>query len=163
MGDFQGHPFRGNQYTVRSARLTHDVQILHEGSLIQVDSRITNPDWLSELNPKAAEMSVHIDKSTGIATGRIDARRHGKGYGRETFEAVMRELTKFGAKEYHAYVEHSNIDSQDMVKKAGGVQIKEGPHGRTYRVPVGDAPRADSRQRPTGAELEYRRNPPRKV
>lgn len=148
MGDKQGHAFHGNQYTVKSARLTHEIQVLHEGSLIQVNSRITEPDWLHAADPKVAEMSVHIDKSTGIATGRIDALRHGKGYGRETFEAVMKELLNHGAKEYHAYVEHSNIDSKNMVQKAGGVEIKEGPHGRTYRVPTG---------------TEWSRNPARKA
>lgn len=125
-----------------SARLGFTYTIDASGRRMFIDARLKSPDWLEkamiDVHPErpAVEQTVDLDGDEAYLN-RMDANFHGRGYGRETMQAVLRFLKSRGFKHARGYIEHGNTNSQNMMKKLGAVQGEYKEHGAYWDVDLG--------------------------
>jgi uncharacterized membrane protein len=110
---------------LESKRLTFIINDMGVRVFINSYLKDSEKTWLDTPEQTlAVETTIDLNKKEkSIYLNRMDASKHGKGYGRETLEFFLSYFKRKGFKTAKAYVEFSATDSANMLRK---LKFKEG-------------------------------------
>jgi RimJ/RimL family protein N-acetyltransferase len=119
-----------------SARLNFDVhgdwkqRVFFDASL-----KDEHRTWLDLPGKKLDRGSATVDITPEYAyINRIDATPTGKGFGSELLKEIIRQIKEHNIKRIETYIEHTNVDSKSMFKKAGFKELKKNKDGSTWGI-----------------------------
>lgn len=105
---------------------------------MMVDSTIKEPDWIDKASNNRSLVQATFDlNGDQVYLNRMDAFRGGKGYGREAMKACFVFLKTRGFKTATGYIEHTNFESQNMMKKLGASVSQEKDQGSYWSLDLG--------------------------
>jgi GNAT superfamily N-acetyltransferase len=100
-------------------------RVLYSGKL-----KPEHKSWLDVTDDPVAEATVDLNHENKTAyLNRIDAFHRGKGYGPELLNTILSDLKNNNFYHTRTYIEHPNVASQTIFRKAGFTPVEEKEHG----------------------------------
>jgi hypothetical protein len=121
--------------SIESKRLFYKIDDKKVRVFIKSFLKDSEKTWLDPKGQDILAVETTIDvnkKEKSIYLNRMDASKHGKGYGRETMDYFLKYFKKKGFKTAKGYVEFSAIESANMLIKLGFKKTTETEHGRYF-------------------------------
>lgn len=94
------------------------------------------PNWLRVVTKKklVVEATVEIRNSDECYVGHIQAHRENKGFGSELLNYIIKYYNSKGIHKFSAYINHDNINSRSMFRKAGFTESQRKQHGSYWAL-----------------------------
>lgn len=81
----------------------------------------TTPGWLRAVTKRqlVVEATCELRNGNECYIGHIQAHSQGKGYATEMLKYIIDFYNKKGIRKFSAYINHNNVNSQNLFRKAG--------------------------------------------
>lgn len=94
------------------------------------------PTWLRILSktPLAVESTAEITQGDMCYIGHIQAHQNGQGYASELVKYIIDYYKKQSIYKFYAYINHANVNSQNLFRKAGFVEAIKKREGSYWEL-----------------------------